>query len=392
MVVLVVVVVSLQVPHRRGLADLLSPKQQQQLPEQRQQQLEQENHQNHRVLPMYYGNRNNNDWYYYHHDVGYGYGDDRYHGRHHHGKWNYHHYGYHDDDWWYDDDDDDDYADDDGNDDYFWWDDNDHYEDDGDDDDGGSGYIVDAAQPQDLVIVADSPISDNWIYTPVDPDKIVPITGGAGGRSGRTLSEVRFNKAPPVLDGYSSTLWQYAPSRDYTKGVHQAIFPLLPGDYPIGKDITKEVLMRRETMADSVMVEGDHQLYGAVAATYLDKVKQHGPHYPSSDQNAPYWDELRHVIHVQQGRREGAEPVLYSRWPDLWADFDMTDIAKAVQNEYPASLQQQLIESLFKTGIGESGIELVENIWALFSLFSSCCFSPFIYPLFESKPKRWTML
>lgn len=233
-----------------------------------------------------------------------------------------------------------------------------------------------------------------WVYTPTKPDNIVPITGGSGGRNERTLEQVRFNKVPPVLDGYAKTTWQYAPSRDYTKGVHKSIFPLLPSDYPIGVDKDKEIILRRETMADSVIVDGDFQLHGVTSAAYLEKLQKHGPHYPSNDPNAPYWDELRHVIRVQQGRRNGDDPLIYSRWPDLWADHDMTAIAKAVQNgefepiispslcpsqhnlrltifdefmvfssqEYPGSLQQQLIESLFKSGIGRFSLILLKHI------------------------------
>lgn len=37
--------------------------------------------------------------------------------------------------------------------------------------------------------------------------------GGYGGRRGRSLEQVRFNKCPPVIDGYDKTAWRYQPSK-----------------------------------------------------------------------------------------------------------------------------------------------------------------------------------
>ena len=40
----------------------------------------------------------------------------------------------------------------------------------------------------------------DFVFTPVLPECIVPAVHGMGGRSGRSLEELRFNKVPPVKD------------------------------------------------------------------------------------------------------------------------------------------------------------------------------------------------
>lgn len=169
--------------------------------------------------------------------------------------------------------------------------------------------------------------------------------GAAGAQIGRTLEEIRFNKVNPIFGGSGAS-----------------ILPLLPNDYPIGSNQIVAMKLRQQTMADSVFVEGDYQLFGATASTYLNKVANHGPHYPSRNPNAPFWDELRHVIEVQQARRGGIDADTLNRWPSIWNGMDLNDIAKAVQNEYPVSLQQQLIEKLFRNGVGKVAREALRIV------------------------------
>ena len=40
-----------------------------------------------------------------------------------------------------------------------------------------------------------------FVYTPVDTKYIRPTNGGYGGRRGRSIAEIRFNRCPPVVEG-----------------------------------------------------------------------------------------------------------------------------------------------------------------------------------------------
>jgi membrane-associated phospholipid phosphatase len=159
------------------------------------------------------------------------------------------------------------------------------------------------------------------------------------------IDDIRFNKVPPIA--YTNDTWYVVPSADYPLGVHTNVYPLLPSDYPI-QGIKAEI-MQRETMADSVITENpmDYDLFGETAASYMEFLKE--PHMPSSDPTSPYWDELREVVDAQIARRAGADPSTLNRWPNTWQDYDLEEIALAVFNEYPASLQQVLIVNRLKT-------------------------------------------
>lgn len=61
-----------------------------------------------------------------------------------------------------------------------------------------------------------APVDDDYVYHyEAVPDASIIHTpnGGYGGRRGRSLSQIRFNKCPPVIDGYESSQWIYAQSR-----------------------------------------------------------------------------------------------------------------------------------------------------------------------------------
>jgi hypothetical protein len=121
----------------------------------------------------------------------------------------------------------------------------------------------------------------------------------------------------------------------------------MPADYPVrGETAT---LLKRETFADSVMTADDFQLHGATAVQYGSQLKP--PVFPGSNPGNEYWEELRNVVHVQLVRRNQGDPNTLNRWPDLWAGYNLDDVAKAVQNEYPASIQQALIKQLFVDGV-----------------------------------------
>jgi hypothetical protein len=135
--------------------------------------------------------------------------------------------------------------------------------------------------------------------------------------------------------------------RDYLDGVHRDIFPLMPADYPVHGDKAK--ILKRETFADSVMTADDFQLNGATAEQYGSQLKP--PVFPGSNPGNPYWEQLRKVVQVQIVRRNLGDPNTLNRWPDLWEGYNLDEIAKFVQNEFPASIQQGLIRKLLVDGI-----------------------------------------
>jgi hypothetical protein len=182
-------------------------------------------------------------------------------------------------------------------------------------------------------------LDDNNKYGGKIPLFVDTVPRGDGNAdNNRKISDIRFNKCPPIVE---------------TGNVTHA-FPLLPSDYPIAEP--KASVLRTETKADSVITPDDYQVFGATPEEWMFFLKP--PSFPLRYANAPYWKELRLVIHAQLARRNGDDPSTISRWPDLWSDFDLEDIAKAVNAEYPASLQQQLIIQVFSQG----GLEMDRNI------------------------------
>ena len=157
----------------------------------------------------------------------------------------------------------------------------------------------------------------------------------------RVLEDVRFNKCPAASTSVSEL------SEFYVEKVHQGVFPLLPKDYPV-RDATAHSL-KTETYGDSVVTEGDYALDGAKAQEYLALLKP--PVFPSSNPYSEFWHQLEHVVDVQIARRKDIDPFRLHRWPNLWEKFRLEDVANAVKNEYPVSLQAELIETLFKAGV-----------------------------------------
>ena len=221
--------------------------------------------------------------------------------------------------------------------------------DDGDDDWWGDDWYTSAPGPNHGGHFYAEEEDYIFVYKPVDTQYITPTKGGYGGRQGRALADIRFNKCPPIIEGYQTNAWRYAPSRDYVKGVHASVFPLMPSDFPLSGE--KAAMLRQETMADSVVLSGDFQLHGSNDATYWLDDATINPFYPG-DADGKYWDELRHVVEVQLARRNGDLPSSLNRWPDMWNDkTTLEDVATAVKGEYPAFHQQSLIENMFKEGV-----------------------------------------
>ena len=105
--------------------------------------------------------------------------------------------------------------------------------------------------------------------------------------------------------------------------------PMQFDDYPLDRN-TADWL--RQTQAVSVVRYQDcgecdipiHRLVAEVGG---------GPSHPSTDVSDPYWEELGEVVRVQQARLRGDDPTMVMHLPDIWAGFNIDEVAEAVHDE-----------------------------------------------------------
>lgn len=117
--------------------------------------------------------------------------------------------------------------------------------------------------------------------------------------------------------------------------------PLLSQSYPIHGNIY-DVLY--ETDATDVMMVTDERLSHCDVPKMIEKLGGL-PSYPEDDENAEFWDQLRHVIDMQEMRKKSPETIAFPR-SELWGEKDLHDCAMAVHNEEPGTIQQELIDAL----------------------------------------------
>lgn len=183
-----------------------------------------------------------------------------------------------------------------------------------------------------------------------------------------TFKNTRFNKCP-IVQGIDEDMKLSSP--DHVGSLHKDVFLLTPQDY-LQENKTKWEILRRETMADSVVLPNDEQLYDYakedVDYWLRDPVTgaEIKPLYPGDE---GFWDEMMVVVESQIARESGElGPDLYG-WPGTWKDrnsvklspwsapdidygeLSLGDVAEAVNGEYPAYHQQVLIKKLFKDGV-----------------------------------------
>lgn len=147
--------------------------------------------------------------------------------------------------------------------------------------------------------------------------------------------DIRFNKIP-------------FPNRVAPAGIQ---FPLRSKDYPICCVMGE--LLRRNTLASSVVMEYDFEIQGdEKAAHYIDKLGG-PPAHPNANPQSEFWVDFEHVLNVQILRRRNVRPdrLTAMRFPDLWQGYDIHQIAEAVRDEYPGSNQQELIKWLWAQGV-----------------------------------------
>ena len=114
--------------------------------------------------------------------------------------------------------------------------------------------------------------------------------------------------------------------------------PMQFDDYPLDRN-TADWL--RQTQAVSVVRYQDcgecdiptHRLVAEVGG---------GPSHPSADVSDPYWEELGEVVRVQQARLRGDDPTMVMHLPDIWAGFNIDEVAEAVHDEVRETFQLML--------------------------------------------------
>ena len=182
------------------------------------------------------------------------------------------------------------------------------------------------------------------------------------------FKDTRFNKCPTV-QGIDEEMKVSSP--DHVGSLHKDVFLLMPEDY-LQENKTKWEILRSETMADSVVLPKDKQLYD-YAKKDIDYWLQDpvtgaeiNPFYPGDE---GFWDEMWRVLESQIARESGESASDMYGWPDTWeernsvklspwpasdinyGDLSLGDVAEAVNGEYPAYHQQILIKKLFKDGV-----------------------------------------
>lgn len=121
--------------------------------------------------------------------------------------------------------------------------------------------------------------------------------------------------------------------------------PLGINDYPMRGSIAE--YLKGNTEAWSIVTDGDPGLSAQSPSHYIDLIGGL-PSMPSNGE-AEFWNEFRQVLNTQINRRLGIAP-LQSEFtpPALWGGMDVHGVAEAVHDEYPGSLQAELIQWLWQ--------------------------------------------
>ncbi len=134
--------------------------------------------------------------------------------------------------------------------------------------------------------------------------------------------------------------------------------PLKADDYPLvkqEKDGEKEKddvvdFLKNKTKGDSIVVPSDVQLKSDsdknVNNWEVDNLTDAkiSPIYPGDNH---FWGEFRDVVQNQLDRRNEESPN-DKEWPQSWKKYSYEQIAEEVNGEYPASIQQDFLEKVYK--------------------------------------------
>lgn len=121
-------------------------------------------------------------------------------------------------------------------------------------------------------------------------------------------------------------------------------------EYPLSMPTAQ--WLRASTTAISVIHPDDCQECPPDSSFFEDLVRSIGgePTHPSRDEHSPYWQELREVVQVQLQRRNNIDPNKLLQMPNIWKDYDIHQVAKAVHNEFPGTHHIALMQDLLAQG------------------------------------------
>lgn len=179
-----------------------------------------------------------------------------------------------------------------------------------------------------------------------------------------TLEDVRFKKFA-FIDGDDSDREAYNDAIREANGgdvIPDDTDPLPHDAYPL-KPSVAEVLVK-ESDGDAIVLPGDVQLPRADDPYGPDPSR---PEYwnqaPIFPEDPRFLKELHEVVKLQIARNKGTTPEEFYRFPDIMIDgkvdymrnianndeyeLSLEDVANAVKNEYPVSIQQTFIRECF---------------------------------------------
>ena len=127
-----------------------------------------------------------------------------------------------------------------------------------------------------------------------------------------------------------------------------AMFPLGNRHYPMRGRLAEE--LKFNTTAESVMTSDDYELKRIDEEDYMARAGG-PPTYPNEDKDHPFWQEFRTVMEAQVHRRANGTVSDVMTPPTLWENFTIEDVADAVHDEYPGSIQADMINYFISIGL-----------------------------------------
>jgi len=127
----------------------------------------------------------------------------------------------------------------------------------------------------------------------------------------------------------------------------QATFPLKSSDWPMTDTLADLLAVSR---CGSVVRQDDYEVTQSVAEM-VELVGGIPPHAPEPD----FWPWFEEVATYQIQRRQynNQSAVAKMPWlnlPELWQNYTVKDVAEAVHDEFPGSIQEAFLVSLIKKG------------------------------------------
>lgn len=135
---------------------------------------------------------------------------------------------------------------------------------------------------------------------------------------------------------------------DFPNMALPGFMPLQATDYPLSAATASSI--QQNALAVSIVTDRDPEMPpNADVNGYIVNTLGGYPTFPNSDENHPFWNELREVVHIQEMRRNGSPSTdAIARLPDLWRGMNIAQVAEAVHDEYPGHWQAKLMQTLWR--------------------------------------------